>query len=449
MLTICNNTNNYLKHAYKTIRGNNNIKYTNLEYNKTLSKMYGNNIYLKREDLQTTRSFKIRGSYNAIANYYEKNKNSNINNMKIITASAGNHAQGVALSCNELQLNNYIFLPETTPQQKIDKITYYGGKYTTIIKDGLTFDETAQKAIEFYEKEKGEFIHPFNNEYVIYGQSTVGTEIFKQFDKRELNKSILYPSSNLDYILCPVGGGGLISGLHLSYYYYNNININKHITKIYGIEPQNANSLYISLKEQRNIKLNELDTFVDGASVAQIGDKCFEICKSHMRSDETIQVSTNKLCNDIIDMYNSDGIVLEPAGGLSISALDELVESKSLYNQYKNIVCIASGGNNDILRYNEMLERKLNYLGLKKYYIIKFGQKNGELKKFINSVLTKNTDITRFEYLKKNNKDKGSVLLGLEFQNINESRYLEYNMRKNNFEYINIDEHDLLYNYLI
>lgn len=449
MLTICNNTNKYLKNAYNCIRGNSNIKMTNLEYNETLSKMYGNNIYLKREDLQTTRSFKIRGSYNAIANYYEKNKNSNINNSMVVTASAGNHAQGVALSCNDLQLNNYIFLPETTPQQKIDKIKYYGGKYTTIIKDGLTFDETAQKAFEFCEKKNGKFIHPFNNDEVIYGQSTVGTEIFKQFDTRGINKSILYQSSNLDYILCPVGGGGLISGLHLSYCCYNNINIYKHITKIYGIEPEHANSLDISLKVNKNIKLNDIDTFVDGASVAQIGDKCFEICRTHMCKDDTIQVSINKLCNDLIDMYNSDGIVLEPAGGLSISALDELIKKENIFNKHKNIVCITSGGNNDILRYNEMLERKLNYLGLKKYYIVKFGQKNGELKKFINNTLTKNTDITRFEYLKKHNKDKGSVLIGLEFPDIYEPLYFENNMRKNNFEYININEHDLIYNYLI
>lgn len=437
-----------IKRALERIRLNKSIKKTPLEYNETLSKRYKNNIFLKREDLQKTRSFKIRGGYNAICVYYEKNKN-NINNKFIVTASAGNHAQGIAISCNKLKLKNYIYVPEITPQQKLDKIAYYGGQYTTIVKKGETFDKAYQYAEDFCINNNGLFIHPFNNEDVIYGQSTVGQEIFEQFKEININESILYPSYNIDYILCPVGGGGLISGLQLAYMDYNRLNIHQYDTQIYGVEPINANSLQQSLKEKKIITLNDIDTFVDGASVARIGDKCFNICKKYMTHDDIFTIHNNKLCNDILDIYNDDGIVLEPAGGLPISALDELVKTHKLYNQNKNIICIASGGNNDILRYNEMLERKLNYLKLKKYYIIKFGQKNGELKKFINNVLTPNTDITRFEYLKKNNKDKGSVLLGLEFSDKYDSIYIEMNMRRNNFEYINIDENDLIYGYLI
>ncbi len=406
--------------AYNNIRKSNIIKFTNLELNNTLSELYNNNIYLKREDTQITRSFKIRGAYNKIIN--------NINNINnIVTASAGNHAQGVALTCNHLNIDHHIFLPENTPVQKINRIKYYGKDNVTLHLKGKTFDESSIHALSYCNKNNHTFIHPFDDEDVILGQSTIGQEI--QID---LKKQNIIP----DYLICAIGGGGLISGVgsYIKHVYPN--------CKIIGVEPKNADSMNISIKNNKNTKLENIDTFVDGASVARVGDITFEKAKNII--DDIIVIDNYQLSNDIIDIYQSDGIVLEPAAVLSISALKKLNKNKN-----KNIISILSGGNNDISRYSEMLENKLHYLELKHYFLIKFNQKPGELKKFLNSVLENNHDITRFEYLKKTNKDCGTVLVGIELQNSDNILSILHNMKKYDFDYIKIDNSDLIYSYLI
>jgi threonine dehydratase len=415
--------NQYIK-AYNNIRNNNIIKYTNLELNKTLSELYNSNIYLKREDMQTTRSFKIRGAYNKIINNIN---NINNFNQEIVSVSAGNHAQGVALTCYHLNIKHHIFLPETTPLQKINRIKYFGKDKLNLHIKGKTFDDSYKYANQFSNNNNNLFIHPFNDNDVIFGQSTIGKEINIDFNK--FNKKP-------NYIICPIGGGGLISGLG------NYIKLIYPKCKLIGVEPINANSMQLALKNNNNIKLCNIDSFVDGASVGQIGKINFNMSKNII--DDIITIDNYQLSSDIIDIYQSDGIVLEPAGALAISALKHIN-----FNKNDNIICLLSGGNNDISRYSDILEKKLQYLGLKHYYLIKFIQKPGQLKKFINNILENKHDITRFEYLKKTNKNYGSVLVGIELQYKNDIDSIEFNMNKYNFEYIKIDKSDLIYSYLI
>lgn len=411
-------TLNNFNNAYTLIKNSKFIKKTPLVKNERLSNKYNCNIFFKREDLQIVRSFKIRGAYNKIMNLENKTNNS------IITASAGNHACGLALTCNKLKLNHHIFLPETTPLQKINRIKYFGGNYLNLHFNGKTFDESYNSAKKFGYKNNLSFVHPFDDNDVIIGQGTIAKEIYDNIDP--------------NIIICPIGGGGLISGIgsYSKLYKYN--------CKIFGVEAKNANAMKLSIENNSKIILNDIDTFVDGASLKTSGDITFDISKNVI--DNIFQVSNNKLCYHMIDIYQNDGIILEPAGALSIAILDEL-DPKKIKN--KNIICILSGGNNDITRYPEILEKSLIYQNLKHYFIIQFSQTPGQLKLFINNILGKNDDITRFEYLKKTNKYYGSVLLGLELQNPNDIKNIILNMQKYNIKFHKIDEDNLLYSYLI
>ena len=398
------------------------IKKTPLEYNIRLSKKLNNNIYLKREDLQLTRSFKIRGSLNKMLLQNDKN----INQKEFVCASAGNHAQGFAYSCNLLNLKGNIFIPNTTPLQKIERIKYYGKDNIELKIIGNNFYECLQESLEFSKFNNFTHIHPYDDLDIIDGQSTICKEIIEQIDNK------------IDIISCCVGGGGLISGM-VEYNNKNNCNI-----KIIGGEPENANSLYLSLKNNIPTKIENLDTFVDGASVSQVGENNFNILKNNLSKDDIFVISNGRICNELLNMYGEDGIILEPAGVLSVCAMEQYIKLNNIKN--KNIVCILSGGNNDISRYPEIIEKNKIYLGKKKYYIIKFLQKPKQLKKFIINVLGSKDDITRFEYIKKTNTNYGNVLLGIESENFSE---LEENLLKNNFEFQKIEPNDLIYSYLI
>lgn len=392
------------------------IRNTNLEYNLRLSQKYHCNIYLKREDQQYVRSFKIRGAFNKIYNH--KNKYD-----YITTASAGNHAQGVALSCNVLKKKCKIFLPTTTHKQKIDRIKSIGKHYIDLEIVGDNFDESLQKSLEYTEENDSLFVHPFDDVDIILGQSTICHEIYNEMEP--------------DYIVSCVGGGGLISGIGS---YVKSFNKD---CKVIGIEPENANSMFQSIKNDKITTIENLDTFVDGASVRTVGDITFKIGKKVI--DNVYTIEKNKICDNIVDIYQNEGIILEPAGCLSVSGLDNI--KKEIVG--KNVVCILSGGNNDILRYNEIVEKSLIYKELKHYFLIDFNQKSGQLKEFVNDILLEGIDITRFEYMKKTNKDTGSVLIGLE---LNEKKQLEQiikNMNQFHYNYIKINESDLLYSYLI
>ena len=392
------------------------IKKTPLELNKRLSKKYNCNIFLKREDLQITRSFKIRGALNKILN-------SNKYNTEFVCASAGNHAQGVAFACSLLNLKGHIFVPEVTPIQKINRILSFGQNNINLNKIGNKFDESLKEEIKFSNDNRFTFIHPYDDKEIIEGQGTIALEIIEDIKP--------------DIILSCIGGGGLISGLteYVNQYYDK--------CKIYGVEPSLVNSMETSLRYNKLININSQDSFVDGASVSQVGSLPFEICNKYLNYNDIKLVNNGQLCNKIIELYQEDGIILEPAGALSITALDQL-DKKEIEN--KNIVCILSGGNNDLMRYNEIIERNLIYLGIKHYYIIEFSQKPKELKKFILNVLGEKDDITRFEYIKKTNKSYGKVLLGIETNN---NKYFEERLKIHQFKFQKIEENDLIYSFII
>lgn len=390
------------------------IKNTPLDYCYRLSNKYNCNIFLKREDLQIVRSFKIRGVYNKIIKNYKYNQNA-----RYITASAGNHAQGVAYICNQLNLKCNIFVPENTPLQKISRIKYFGDDNCNLIIKGKDFNETLYLSYEYSNMKDSVFIHPYNDMDVIEGQGSIASEI--------LNNVVP------DIVLAGIGGGGLISGL-----------INKLAAcDIYGVEPEGAASMYESIKNNRITCLKNIDTFVDGACVNAPGNLTFEIAK---KAKDIFKVSNGELCNEIINLYQNEGIVTEPAGALSVCGLNHL-NHDDIKN--KNIVCIISGGNNDIMRYPEIIENHLRFLKLKHYFLIKFKQIPGELNNFVKYVLTDKSDITRFEYIKKNNKVSGSVLIGIEINKQEDICIIKQNMINHNYDFIELSDNDLLYNYMI
>ena len=383
---------------------------TPLVINERLSNDLNCKIYLKREDLQQVRSFKIRGAFNKIRSIdsdYLKNKT-------LVCASAGNHAQGFAYSCNKLKIYGKIYMPITTPKQKIERVKIFGGEFVEIILIGDNFDD-AQYEAQNQNTDKDLFVHAFDDVNVIEGQGTIGLEILDQVDK------------HFDYLIVPVGGGGLISGI---------ITVFKELspkTKIIGVEAEGAPAMSKSLKDGKIIKLDSIDNFVDGVSIKKIGKIPFDICKKYL--DEILLVPEGKICQTILDLYNKDGIVVEPAGAIGISALE--LNNKMFKD--KNVGVLICGGNNDFTRMAEIRERALFYSNLKHYFIVKFPQRAGALKEFVNNVLGKNDDITFFEYVKKNNRENGTAIVGIELKFSKDLNDLVKKMKENGFfgEYLN------------
>ncbi|WP_185859971.1 threonine ammonia-lyase [Blattabacterium cuenoti] len=386
---------------------------TPLQRNSLLSEKYQANIFLKREDLQIIRSYKIRGAYNKIKSlsHLELEKG-------IVCASAGNHAQGVAYSCNILQLPGKIYMPSTTPKQKVERVKMFGKENVEIVLTGDTFDAVSYEAMKDCNKNKKIFIHPFDDIKIIEGQATVGLEILKQSN-----------SNSIDYVFLPIGGGGLASGVGSIFKQFSPK------TKIIGVEPQGAPSMSHSLKKGKVIELKTIDRFIDGASVKKVGELNFHICNQVLYEIKT--VPEGKVCTTILDLYNLEAIVAEPAGALSISALD--FYSKKIKG--KTIVCILSGGNNDITRTEEIRERSLLYEEKKHYFIVKFPQRAGALKEFVNNILGPKDDIAYFEYSKKNSKEEGPAIIGIELADKNEFSGLLGRMKKYrvHFQYLNKD----------
>jgi len=402
-------------HAKRSI--NNIINQTPLIQNFNLSEQFGANIYFKREDLQKTRSYKIRGAYHKMALLSKEQMQKGI-----VCASAGNHAQGVALSCHELGIKGKIYMPVTTPKQKIKQVKMYGKDQVEIILLGDTFDEAKHSALKDCDKNKLVFIPPFDDINIIEGQATIGLEILENINEP------------VDYLMVPIGGGGLVSGL---------ITVFKQIspnTKIIGIEPDGAASMKASIEAGELIELEKISTFVDGAAVKSVGKLPFEISKDKI--DDIILVPEGKICTTILKLYNEEAIVVEPAGALSISALDYLKsEIKG-----KNVVCIVSGGNNDIIRMEEIKERSMLYESLKHFFLISFPQRPGALKEFVAEILGETDDIVHFEYKKKNNRTEGPALVGIVVQKPEDSQSLIKRMqeRKIKFEYMN-DQSDIFH----
>ncbi|WP_435136826.1 threonine ammonia-lyase IlvA [Formosa sp. A9] len=388
---------------------------TPLVQNLQYSKRFQANVLLKREDLQLVRSYKIRGAYNRISSL-------SANQMEngIVCASAGNHAQGVALSCKLLKIKGTIFMPSPTPNQKIEQVKMFGEEYTNIVLVGDTYDDAYHAAMLECERLNKTFIHPFNDKEVIEGQATIGLEILSQTD------------CPLDYVFVPVGGGGLASGLSTV---FKQLSPN---TKIIGVEPLGAPSMSTSIKNGHNTELKTIENFVDGAAVKKVGDRTFSICQSTLH--DMITVPEGKICETILELYNKDAIVVEPAGALSIAALDFYADEI----KGKNVVCVVSGSNNDITRTAEIKERALLYSNLKHYFIVKFPQRAGALKEFVAEILGPNDDITYFQYTKKTNRENGSAVVGIELKSAADLEPLMTKMKLKNFygDYIN-DKPDL------
>ena len=396
------------------------VKHTPLELSKRLSEQYQANIYFKREDLQEVRSFKIRGAYNKIASLTDEEKERGI-----VCASAGNHAQGVSYSCSALQIQGTIFMPSITPKQKVQKVKKFGDGYVNVILVGETFDDAYAEATKFEEERSAVFVHPFNDEAVISGQGTVGKEIYDELE------------GNIDFVFSSVGGGGLASG---SMIYLKEHNQNIHYI---GVEPTGAPAMYESLKTNRVVTLHDIDTFVDGAAVRRIGDKTFDVFRNY--ASEVLTVPEGKVCTTMIELYQNEGIIAEPAGALSVAALD----FAAYRIKGKNVVCVISGGNNDILRYPEIMEKSLRYEGLKHYFIINFTQRPGQLRKFLVQALGPNDDIVRFEYIKKTNAEKGPAFVGIELADKDDYPILLKKLDSIGFDYRIISDDDLFYKHLV
>ncbi len=392
---------------------------TPLQFHKKLSEKFKAEIYLKREDLQIVRSYKIRGSYNLIQSLDEKTRSRGV-----VCASAGNHAQGVAYSCKALNIKGVIYMPAITPKQKVNQVRMFGGEHIEIVLVGDTFDDCQEHAL-VYCKEKGmTFIPPFDHPRIIEGQGTVGLEILAEL-------------SGIDYLFVPIGGGGLCAGLSQYFKTYSPQ------TKIIGVEPQGAPSMTEALKAGKPVVLDKIQRFVDGASVKKVGELTFEICKDALT--DMLLVPEGKASSTILQLYNEDAIVAEPAGALSIAALDFYADKLA----GKKVVCILSGGNNDIDRMQEIKERSLLYEGLKHYFIVRFAQRPGALKEFVNHILGPNDDIVRFEFIQKHNKETGPALIGIEVKSKADFLSLIERMNHHKLNYTEINPNENLFEYLV
>ncbi|MBT8286581.1 MAG: threonine ammonia-lyase IlvA [Flavobacteriaceae bacterium] len=388
---------------------------TPLMQNMQYSKRYDCKVLMKREDLQQVRSYKIRGAYNKMSTLSESQKENGI-----VCASAGNHAQGVAHSCKLLHIKGTIYMPAPTPRQKIDQVNMFGEDYIDIVLFGDTFDDAYHEALDACERLNKTFVHPFNDEQVIEGQATVGLEILEQYD------------DPIDYVFVPIGGGGLASGLS---------EVMKQLApnaKIIGIEPAGAPAMLESLKNNRLVRLKSIDGFVDGAAVRRVGDKTFAICKENLF--DICTVPEGMICQTILDLYNRDAIVVEPAGAMSLAVLEQYKEDI----KGKTVVCIVSGSNNDITRTAEIKERALLHANLKHYFIVKFPQRAGALKEFVAEILGPNDDITHFDYTKKTNRANGAAVVGIELKKASDLEPLITKMKLHHFygDYLN-DKPDL------
>jgi threonine dehydratase len=396
------------------------ITHTPLMRNINLSERYEANIYLKREDLQVVRSYKIRGAYNKMTNLSTEELAKGI-----VCASAGNHAQGVAYACRLMKVRGTIFMPTTTPAQKIKQVRMFGKEWVNVEMVGDSYDDASDAAKIFVNTTESTFVHPFNDEQVIEGQGTVGLEIFKDADFK------------IDYLLFAIGGGGLASGVSTVF---------KRLspeTKLIGVEPLGSPSMKISIENKVVTTLQQIDKFVDGAAVKRVGEINYEICKDTL--SEILLIPEGKVCSTILQLYNEEAIVAEPAGALSVSALDDV---KHLIKG-KNVVCVIGGGNNDISRTEEIRERSLLYEGLKHYFIVKFPQRAGAMKEFLENTLTPTDDIVFFEYSKKTARERGPAMVGIVIQQKADFKLLIERMSNSNIQFTYLNDKPELFEFLI
>lgn len=395
------------------------VNRTPLTYNHNLSRKYQCDVFLKREDLQVVRSYKLRGAYNMMSSLPVEQLQKGV-----VCASAGNHAQGFAYSCKKLNVKGVVFMPIITPNQKVSQTKMFGENFIEVKLTGDTYDDCAVAARQYTLENDMTFIPPFDDIRIIEGQATVGIEIMED-------------RSDIDFLFVPVGGGGLSAGVGSAFKTFSPK------TKIIGMEPEGAPSMYEALKAGKPVTLDNIERFVDGAAVKRVGDLTFSICKNVL--DDMCLVPEGKVCSTILQLYNEDAIVVEPAGALSIAALEDyagLIKGKT-------VVCIVSGSNNDIDRMQEIKERSLQYEGLKHYFLVRFAQRPGSLKEFVNHVLGPDDDITRFEYIQKHNKETGPALVGIELKTRTDYEILIQNMDHYHVNYTELKPNDNLFGYLV
>lgn len=399
---------------------NNILTPTPLVFNYNLSERFHSNVLLKREDLQIVRSYKIRGAFNKIKSLTEKQLTNGI-----VCASAGNHAQGVAFSCQKLGIKGTIYMPTTTPRQKIQQVQMFGKEFIEIVLTGDTFDAANSEAVKFCEDNRKTFIHPFDDPKIIEGQATIGIEIMQE------------SKDKIDYIFVPIGGGGLAAGLGS---YIRQISPD---TKIIGVEPFGAQSMKAAFDKGEPVELDEVDKFVDGAAVKKVGSYSYDICRQVL--DDIIAVPEGAVCTTILDLYNRNAIVVEPAGALSVAAL-------SFYSDKikgKTVVCVISGSNNDITRMEEIRERSLLYEGVKHYFVVRFPQRSGALLNFVQNILGPKDDITHFSYSKKTNREEGPAVIGIEVADPGDFDSLINKMENHNIVYEYLNNKQDLFGFLI
>lgn len=337
------------------------------------------------------RSYKIRGAYNAMVQVTDEERAAGV-----VAASAGNHAQGVAYACRQLGIKGRIYVPNATPKQKRDRIAYHGRDAVEIVVVGDSFDEAAAAARADAQRTGATMVEPFDSFNTIVGQGTVAAEIIAQLSGQGLT---------LDTICVPVGGGGLLSGVTS---YLSDMSPN---TQVMGVEPAGAACMRAALENNGPITLGHTDPFVDGAAVARFGDLPWHILEANRNRVHPMIAPEGAVCEAQLDLYQNEGIIAEPAGALSVAALEQMQ-----FEPDEVVVCIISGGNNDVLRYAEIMERSLVYRGLKHYFLVNFPQKPGQLRMFLSDVLGPDDDISQFEYLKRNNRETGAALVGIELR---------------------------------
>ncbi|UPK44693.1 threonine ammonia-lyase IlvA [Paenibacillus pabuli] len=393
---------------------------TPLQRDAVLSAKYNCNVYLKREDLQVVRSFKIRGAYNMIRSLTPAELEKGI-----VCASAGNHAQGVAFSCNALGIHGKIFMPSTTPNQKVKQVRRFGGSNVEVVLTGDTYDDAYEEAMRACNEQGMTFIHPFDQPKIIAGNGTVAMEIMESLDEKA------------DYVFVTIGGGGLAAGVGT---YMKTVSPE---TRIIGVEPLGAASMSEAMFRKQVVTLDDIDKFVDGAAVKRVGDLTFDICSGTL--DDIVKVPEGKACTTILELYNENAIVVEPAGSLAVAALEQYREQIA----GKTVVCVISGGNNDIDRMQEIKERSLIYEGLKYYFMVNFPQRAGALREFLVEVLGPNDDIARFEYTKKHDKENGPALVGIELMYKEDYQPLIERMNRKGLAYTELNKNLNLFNMLI
>jgi len=410
-----------VEHIYRAkIRLQGIAEVTPLQYSYGLSERFGCQLYLKREDQQVVRSYKIRGAYYMMSSIPKEQRQ-----LGVVCSSAGNHAQGVALACQLLQMSGRIYMPSVTPQQKVGKVRLFGKSQVEVILTGDTYDDAFQAACEDAERSGATFVPPFDHERTIEGQGTVGLEILEA------------ASHPIDLLLVPVGGGGLSAGVGSAF---------RHLspqTRIIGVEPKGAPAMQRSLAEGRRVQLEYIDPFVDGAAVKQVGALTFAIAREVL--DRLHLVDEGLVCSTMLQLYNDEGLVVEPAGALTLSALHDMQDEI----RGKTVVCVVSGGNNDITRTEEIRERALLYEGRKHYFIIRFPQRAGALRDFLNAVLGPDDDITHFEYTKKHNRETGPALVGLQVQHASDYQRLLQRMQAQQIDFQPLNDSRMLFDLLV